>query len=81
MQRPGPDGTASLIESKIDNEFEGYKYGNIYKLRSGQIWEQTSSRYRYRYKYAPDVIIFRKNGIYQMQVESMVDSVTVQRIK
>lgn len=72
--------TSDFIESKIDDEFEGYEYGNIYKLRNGQIWEQTSPRYRYRYKYAPDVIIFKRNGAYQMQVEGMDDSITVERI-
>jgi len=75
------DGTPSLIESKIDNDFEGYDFGNIYKLRNGQIWQQTGARYRYRYKYAPDVIIFRRGGSYQMQVEGMDDSVTVERLK
>ena len=39
---PNTDRTPSLIESKIDDEFEGYDYGNIYRLRNGQIWEQTS---------------------------------------
>ena len=81
VQDPVLDSTPSLIESKIDDEFEGYDYGNIYRLRNGQIWEQTSARYRYRYKYAPDVIIFRRNGSYQMQVEDMDDSVTVEMIK
>jgi len=73
--------TPSLIESKIDDEFEGYDYGNVYKLRNGQIWQQTGSRYRYRYKYAPDVIIFRRDGSYHMQVEGMDDSVAVERLK
>jgi hypothetical protein len=77
---PASTGMPSVIESKIDDDFEGYESGNIYKLRNGQIWEQTSSRYRYRYKYAPDVIIFMRNGSYQMQVEGMDDPVTVERI-
>lgn len=72
---------SDIIESKIDDDFEGYDSGKIYKLRNGQIWEQTSARYRYRYKYAPNVIIFKRNGTYQMQVEGMDDSVTVERIK
>jgi hypothetical protein len=70
----------SVIESKIDDEFEGYEVGNIYKLRNGQIWEQTGGRYRYRYKYAPDVIIVNRGGRYQMQVEGMEDWVTVMRL-
>jgi len=70
----------SVIESKIDDEFEGYEMGNIYKLRNGQLWEQISARYRYRYKYAPDVIIVNRGGTYQMQVEGMEDWVRVMRL-
>jgi hypothetical protein len=80
-KKSGIDNKNSLIESKIDEDFEGYEHGNIYKLRNGQIWEQISSRYRYKYKYAPDVIILKRDGSFQMQVEGMDDSVTVQRIK
>ena len=70
----------AVIESKIDDEFEGYEMGNIYELRNGQIWEQISGRYRYTYKYAPDVIIVNRGGRYQMQVEGMEDWVTVMRL-
>lgn len=65
--------TPSVIESKINGEFEGYKHGNIYKLRNGQIWEQVSSKYRYKYNYAPDVIIINRDGTYHLQVEGMED--------
>ena len=71
----------SIIKSKIDDEFEGYGAGNLYELRNGQVWEQISARYRYRYKYAPDVTIINRAGRYEMQVEGMEDWVTVVRLK
>ena len=74
-------GPKDFIESRIDDDFEGYDYGNIYKLRNGQIWEQTSSHYRYRYKYAPEVIIYKRNGSYLMQVDGLDDSVSVVRLR
>lgn len=73
--------TSDFIESRIDGDFEGYDFGNIYKLVNGQIWEQTGARYRYRYRYAPEVIIFKRNGSYQMQVDGIDDSVSVERLK
>jgi hypothetical protein len=73
--------TSIAISTKIDNDFEGYDYENIYKLRNGQIWQQIDFKYRYRYKYAPNVIIYMKDNRYYMQVEGMDDSVMVERLK
>jgi hypothetical protein len=70
-------GSSNVIESRIEGEFEGYDYGNLYKLTNGQIWQQTSANYRYSYKYRPQVLIY--SGM--MQVDGMSDSVRVQRIR
>jgi hypothetical protein len=70
-------GSSNVIESRIEGEFEGYDYGNLYKLTNGQVWQQTSAKYRYRYKYRPQVLIY--SGM--MQVDGMSDSVRVQRIR
>jgi len=71
------NGSSNIIESKISGEFEGYEYGNFYKLINGQIWEQTSANYNYTYKYSPSVLIYGN----KMQVDGMSDSIRVQRIK
>ena len=70
-------GSSKVIESRIDGEFEGYEYGNLYRLINGQIWEQISAKYRYRYKYSPRVIIIGN----KMQVDGMSDSITVQQLR
>ena len=64
-----------VINSRIEDEFEGYEYGNLYILTNGQVWEQTSSTYKYKYKYRPKVTI--RNG--NMFVEGMSKSVKVRR--
>ena len=79
-QSYGSTATSDFIESRIDDDFEGYDYGNIYKLRNGQIWEQTSYRYKYKYKYAPSVTIYKRGGRYQMLVDGLEESVTVERL-
>lgn len=73
--------TPDVIESRLDGDFEGYDYGNIYRLTNGQIWEQVSARYRYRYRFMPDVLIVKRDGVYQMRIEPLEDWVTVRRLR
>ena len=73
--------TPSSIESKIDGNFEGFEYENIYKLTNGQIWMQTSHDYEYHYAYRPDVIIFKDGINYKMKVEGAKKLIKVERIK
>lgn len=75
-------GTADVIDSRL-REFEGYGQGNVYRLQNGQIWAQTSSRYKYRYQYGkqPLVTIYRQGGEYHMQVDGMEDTVAVERLR
>ena len=74
-------GGQNLIESKIEDTADGYEYGKIFKLTNGQIWEQVGSRYRYQYKYRPDVLVLKKGGAWYLQIEGMNDSVRVQRLR
>jgi hypothetical protein len=73
--------TASVIETRVDGEFEGFDGSTIIKLMNGQIWEQIDARYRYRYRYSPKVIIIRDGSGYRMQVESIDEWVRVRRLK
>ena len=61
----------SVIESRIDGDFEGYEHGRVYRLRNGQYWEQTSSDYRYRYAYAPETMLVRRTSGFEMRVDRM----------
>jgi hypothetical protein len=71
----------AVIESRIDGDFEGWDYEAIFKLQNGQMWMQTSSRYRYRYKFSPGVVIVKIGNEYQMQVDGMDERVTVRRLR
>ncbi|WP_205411980.1 DUF3298 and DUF4163 domain-containing protein [Paenibacillus sp. O199] len=73
--------TSDTIETKIDDDFEGYEEGNLYELANGQIWKQVDYKYSYRYSYRPDVIIYRDGSRYYMKVDGMTDKVQVERIK
>lgn len=73
---------SNVIESQIDGEFKGWEGKTIYKLRNGQIWQQSSYHYHYHYAYAPKVIIYNDGGIYKMTVINDSDQpVSVRRIK
>jgi len=65
----------AYIKSRIDGEFNGFGYGNIYFLTNGQIWIQTDSKKANVYKYRPKVTIF--NG--HMRVEGLMHSVRVSK--
>ena len=63
------------FNSRIEDEFEGYEYGNLYRLTNGEVWEQTSATYKYKYKFRPRVAISNGN----LFVEGMSQSVSVRR--
>jgi hypothetical protein len=82
----GPDLVASngggVVESRIDGEYKGWEGETIYKLINGQIWQQASYTYRYKYKFSPKVLIFKSGSYYKMQVEGDDgDPVAVRRLK
>lgn len=73
--------TGSAIETQIDGTFEGWDGDTIFKMRDGSIWQQVSYDYTYHYAYAPEVLIYSKNGSHYMRVEGVDDEISVQRIK
>jgi hypothetical protein len=77
--RPAP--SADIIESQIDGEFSGWEGETIFKLTSGQIWQQSSYAYTYSYKYRPKVLIFPTGGEFELQVEGMDRRIKVVRIR
>lgn len=72
--------TATVIESRIDGESEGFDGETVFKLRNGQFWIQTDGYYRYRYKYAPEVLIYREGSQYKLKLEGIDRSVTVRQL-
>lgn len=73
--------TKDLIESRIDGDFEGWSGDTIFKLENGQIWQQDSYAYRYKYAYRPKVLIYKTSlGRYKMKVDGLSDEIYVKRI-
>ena len=73
--------TPQVIESQIDDDFEGWEGETIVKLTNGQIWQQREYYYQYHYAFMPKVIIYRTDGDYKMKVDGIEKAVGVERLK
>jgi hypothetical protein len=74
-------GGSSVIESRIDGDFEGFDGETIIKLMDGSIWEQAEYYYHYQYGYMTPVVVFSSAGGWKIQVEGVPKAVRVRRIK
>jgi hypothetical protein len=72
---------ASVIETRIDGDFEGWEGDTIVKLMNGQIWQQTDYHYEYHYSFMPEVFIYRSAGGWKMKVDGLRRAVGVQQLK
>jgi len=73
--------TPEVVESFIENDFDGLEEGNIYKLGNGQIWEQTEPWIWTWTWVMPKVTIWNSGGTYKMKVEHIEHAVAVHRLK
>ena len=81
-QRAASDAAAqSVIESKIDGDFEGWDGETVVKLLNGQVWIQTDYYYEYHYAFMPDVLIYSSGSRWKMRVEGTSKSVGVERLR
>lgn len=51
-----------VVESEIDGEFTGWDGESTYKLTNGQVWQQVTYKYEYKYAYRPEVQIYSGSG-------------------
>lgn len=72
---------ASVIETKIDGDFEGWEGETVVKLMNGQVWIQTEYYYEYHYAYMPDVLIYQSGGGWKMKVEGVGKAVGVEQLR
>lgn len=79
--QPASGQTANVVESQIDGEFNGWEGETIFKLRNGQIWQQSSYAYKYKYAYAPKVLIYKSETGYKMRVDGVDAEISVKRLK
>ena len=71
-----------MVESRIDGEFTGWNGETLFKLQNGQIWQQSSYAYMYRYAYAPNVLIYKSaGGTFRMKVDGVTSDIAVRRLK
>lgn len=77
----GVANTSSVIEARIDGDFEGWEGETIFKLNNGQIWQQASYAYTYHYAYSPSVLIYRSGSGYMMRVDGVAREIAVVRLK
>ncbi|MBO1223794.1 MAG: hypothetical protein JYX80_05160 [Candidatus Scalindua sediminis] len=70
---------SGVIESKINGEFKGWEGETTYELLNGQVWQQSSYKYEYKYAYMPEVLIYNPGGGHIMQVAGT--SASVRRVR
>lgn len=79
--QPQPAVTPEVIESRIDGEFSGWEGETIFKLQNGQLWQQVSYAYKYKYAYSPEVLFYKSGGGYKMRVTGVDGEIAVRRLK
>lgn len=73
--------STTVIESYIENNFNGLNMGNIYRLANGQIWEQTEA-WAWAWSWSrPKVMIYKDGSITKMKVENIDHAISVEQIK
>jgi len=69
------------VESRITNDFTGFKYGALFELDNGQAWEQTDTKIEVDVDVSPKAVIWLSGGSYKMKVGSIAGSVNVKKLK
>jgi hypothetical protein len=75
----GDAGT--VIESRVDGDWEGWQGDTIVKLTNGQIWEQIGAKVSARARVNPKVLIFKRGSGHFMQVDGESSAVQVGRLR
>ena len=78
---PGAATTPNVIETQIDDDFEGWDGETIFKLSNGQVWQQAAYAYTYHYAYRPKVLIYLSGSAYRMKVDGVDSTILVKRLK
>ncbi len=68
--------SGSVVESRIDGEFQGWDGDTVFRLLNGQIWTQASYSYSYHDAYDPQVLIYPSNGGWRMRVDGVSQTIS-----
>ena len=69
----------NVIKSRINGEFKGWEGDTTYQLQNGQVWQQSTYKYQYKYSYMPEAIVYRATSGYKMRVAGT--TANVRRVK
>lgn len=69
------------VASQIAGAFEGWSGQTVFRLRNGQLWQQNSPGYLYRYVYMPRVMIFSTVDGYRIRVAGVSRTIPVRRLR
>ncbi|OKO80407.1 hypothetical protein [Bradyrhizobium sp. AS23.2] len=70
-----------VIETQVDEDFNGWEGETVVKLLNGQIWQQTEYHYEYHYAYMPKVLVYAAGAGYKMKVDGVSKAIGVQRLR
>jgi len=65
----------------IDGDFEGWSGDTVFVLCNGQVWQQSSYDYWYRYAYRPEVLIYDAGGGYRLKLVDEEETISVVRLE
>ena len=68
-----------VIESRIEGEFKGWDGKTSYKLLNGQVWQQSTYKYEYKYAYMPEAVVYEATGGYKMRTAGTTADVRLVR--
>jgi len=64
-----------VMKSRIDGNFKGFEGDTVYRLMNGTVWQQTDGKYKYKYAYAPPVVVYKVGNRWKMSVKGITVSV------
>jgi hypothetical protein len=70
-----------VVISRIEREFTGYREGQVYELRNGQVWEQLSQEANQILRTAPEVYVIPRHRGHLLWVQGTQDFVEVRRVR
>ncbi len=70
-----------IFESRIAGVFEGWSGDTVFRLRNGQVWQQSSDSVARHHAEMPGVLIYRSGIGYKMKVDGVDQTISVKRLK
>ncbi|MCX6096744.1 MAG: hypothetical protein NT125_08585, partial [Candidatus Bipolaricaulota bacterium] len=62
-------------ESRIAGAFNGWDGQTQYSLQNGQVWQQSTYKYVYKYAYTPEAVVYQAGSGFKMRVAGTVADV------